>query len=85
MESNNSFGKSWADQWDSGSDPYYHSGEGGKSGDGSSASSKYKQKAVEGLGKTKTAASQGVKKVKEGTTIGIQWIKTKYQKTSQKP
>ncbi|GJZ17867.1 hypothetical protein Tco_0553990 [Tanacetum coccineum] len=34
--------------------------------------------------KTKDVAMTGAKKVKQGTSIGIQWIKDKYQKTTQK-
>lgn len=83
MEVNNSYGTSWADQWDSGPDTH-PAGDSRKTGSGSSAAGTYKQKAVEGLGKTKTAASHGVKKVKEGTTMGIQWFKTKCQKSTQK-
>ena len=63
-------GTSWADQWDNGPDPVTVSNE-----------SKKKNNA---LGKTKAVASTGVKKLKEGTSVGFQWIKTKYHKTTQK-
>ncbi|KAL5544342.1 hypothetical protein UlMin_008126 [Ulmus minor] len=77
-----SYETSWADQWDP--EPMYSSQSGtGKTNNGGSAG-KYKQKVGEGLGKTKAVASTGVKKVKEGATVGFQWIKNKYQKTTQK-
>ncbi|ESW10118.1 hypothetical protein PHAVU_009G182200 [Phaseolus vulgaris] len=65
-------GTSWADQWDNGPDPVSGSDESKK---------KSNNKALE---KTKHVASNGVKKLKEGTSVGLQWIKTKYQKTTQK-
>ncbi|KAL3818655.1 hypothetical protein ACJIZ3_004560 [Penstemon smallii] len=67
-------GGSWADQWDNGSD---HVEEKRKSG---GVAAKYGKKVGEGLGKTKSVASSGVKKVKEGTSVGFQWIKGKCQK-----
>ncbi|GFP98473.1 hypothetical protein PHJA_001991200 [Phtheirospermum japonicum] len=72
-------GGSWADQWDTAQEPLP---EKKKSGGGSA--SKYGKKVGEGLGKTKAAATTGVKKVKEGTSVGFQWIKDKCQKTTQK-
>lgn len=81
MASNGSHGASWADQWDNGPDPDY-SGDQNKKG--AAATTNYKQKVGEGLGKTKSVASNGVKKVKESTTVGFQWIKSKCQKTPQK-
>ncbi|CAK9138668.1 unnamed protein product [Ilex paraguariensis] len=76
MEGNNSYGTSWADQWDSGPDPVaYEPKKNGSGGGGMTA--KYGKKVGEGLGKTKAVASTGVKKVKEGTTTGFQWIKDK--------
>lgn len=83
MEFKSSYGTSWADQWDDGPDPLPAGYDGKKSGAPSTAA-KYKQKFGEGMGKTKTAASHGLEKLKEGTSIGIQWIKTKYQKTTRK-
>ncbi|OMO77565.1 Alpha-N-acetylglucosaminidase [Corchorus capsularis] len=50
----------------------------------STRSAKYKQKVGQGLDKTKAVASTGVNKVKQGTSLGIQWIKNKYHKTTQK-
>ena len=67
MERKNSFGSSWADQWDYGSDPAPRAG-GKKQG---------------GVEKTKAAAATGLKKVKEGTAHGFQWIKGKVQKKKQ--
>ncbi|CAL5047047.1 unnamed protein product [Urochloa decumbens] len=72
MQRSNSFGTSWADQWDTGADPSPRAprdqghGRGGKAG---------------GMGeKTKAAASTGLRKVKEGTASGFQWIKDKCHK-----
>lgn len=75
MESN---GTSWADQWDNhdSPDPVPETNK--------SSKAKYSKKIGDGLGKTKAVASTGVKKVKEGTTVGFHWIKEKYQKKNQK-
>lgn len=67
---NNSYGTSWADQWDP--LPEYSQKTSQKSGTSAVAS--------KGLEKTKTAASTGAKKVKGG----FMWIKDKYQKTTHK-
>ncbi|CAO1947479.1 unnamed protein product [Urochloa humidicola] len=71
MQRSNSFGTSWADQWDTGADPSPRAprdGRGGKAG------------GVGGVGeKTKAAAATGLRKVKEGTAHGFQWIKDKCQ------
>ncbi|KAK7291657.1 hypothetical protein RIF29_06972 [Crotalaria pallida] len=75
----NSYGTSWADQWDNGPDPETV-GHDKKSNN----SAKYKQKLGEGLGKTKAVASTGMKKLKDGTSVGFNWIKTKYSNTKQK-
>jgi hypothetical protein len=72
MERKNSFGTSWADQWDYGSDP---SPRAASTGDG--------KKQGGGVEKTKAAAATGLKKVKEGTAHGFQWIKGKVQKKKQ--
>ncbi|XAR50132.1 hypothetical protein NMG60_11004376 [Bertholletia excelsa] len=77
----NSYGTSWADQWDSNPDPI--SVETGKTGGGDGGIG-MKAKVSKGLGKTKAAASTGVRKVKEGTSHGFHWIKDKYRKTTQK-
>ncbi|KAM7479940.1 hypothetical protein LguiA_028153 [Lonicera macranthoides] len=77
MEGNSSYGTSWADQWDNGPDPApAHVQTGPRA--------KYGKKVGDGFGKTKAVASNGMKKVKSGTSVGIQWIKSKYQKTTQK-
>jgi hypothetical protein len=72
MQRNNSFGTSWADQWDYGGDPSPRAprdhAHGGKAAGG-------------GVGeKTKAAAATGIRKVKEGTAQGFQWIKDKCQR-----
>ncbi|EYU42522.1 hypothetical protein ABFS83_09G026300 [Erythranthe nasuta] len=69
-------GGSWADQWDNSSDPLPE-----KKKSGGGAAAKYGKKVGEGLGKTKSAATTGVKKVKEGTSVGFRWIKDKCQKS----
>ncbi|KAG5522886.1 hypothetical protein RHGRI_034884 [Rhododendron griersonianum] len=79
MESHNSYGTSWADQWDSGPDPLAIPAEPKKGGGGGVG-----KKVEEGLGKTKAVASSGVRKVKEGTSGGLRWIKDKYHKTTVK-
>ncbi|KAG2675772.1 hypothetical protein I3760_12G021500 [Carya illinoinensis] len=43
-----------------------------------------KNKFGEGLGKVKVMASNGMKKVKESTSLGLQWIKDKYHEISEK-
>ncbi|KAL2321885.1 hypothetical protein Fmac_026264 [Flemingia macrophylla] len=75
METNNY--TSWADQWDDGPDPV-------AVGSNSKKSDKYKQKLGEGLGKTKAVASTGVKKLRDGASVGLHWIKTKYSKATEK-
>jgi hypothetical protein len=67
MQRSSSFGTSWADQWDNGDDPSPRA-----AGDGGG-----KQGAA---GKTKAAAANGLRKVKEGTAQGFQWIKDKCQR-----
>ncbi|KAK7411044.1 hypothetical protein VNO78_02393 [Psophocarpus tetragonolobus] len=66
-----SYETSWADQWDNGPDPV-------------TVSHESKKKNNNAFGKTKAVASTGVKKLKEGTSVGLQWIKTKYHKTTNK-
>ncbi|KAG2610526.1 hypothetical protein PVAP13_4KG195200 [Panicum virgatum] len=75
MQRSSSFGASWADQWDTGGDPSPREprdrgrGRAGKAGGGVGE-------------KTKAAAATGLRKVKEGTAHGFQWIKDKCQKKS---
>ena len=73
MQRSNSFGTSWADQWDYGGDPSPRARGRQDTGGGK------KQGGVE---KTKAAAATGLRKVKEGTASGFQWIKDKCQKKS---
>ena len=82
MDGHSANGTSWADQWDDGPDPVTVGYSNKKSNGGSTA--KYKQKLGEGLGKTKAVASTGMKKLKDGTSTGFNWIKTKYSKATQK-
>ncbi|KAA8533080.1 hypothetical protein F0562_033387 [Nyssa sinensis] len=62
-----------ADQW------AYHAPENKRN----DAMAKFKTKVSDKLEKTKVAASIGKKKVKEGVSAGIQWIKDKSHKTTQ--
>nr|XP_011463394.1 PREDICTED: uncharacterized protein LOC105351248 [Fragaria vesca subsp. vesca] len=71
---------SWADQWDEGPDPYPANYDPSKT----STKAKYTKKAGEGLEKTKSVASSGMKKVKTGAHVGFHWIKDKYHKTTGK-
>ncbi|KAK8660882.1 hypothetical protein V6N13_051790 [Hibiscus sabdariffa] len=64
-------GSSWADQWD----PTAPTSATNNSG----ATAKYKQKVGGGLEKTKFVALTAMKKVKQGTSSGIQWIKDKLE------
>ncbi|KAE8023394.1 hypothetical protein FH972_009093 [Carpinus fangiana] len=88
MESNGSNGVSWADQWDNNPDPVPETkkshGAASAGGPGGGAREKYSRKVEEGFGKTKAAASTGLKKVKGGASVGLHWIKDKCQKTTQK-
>lgn len=74
MQRNSSFGTSWADQWDTGADPSPRARSSGSDG----------KKLGGGVEKTTAAAATGLRKVKEGTQHGFQWIKDKYQKKSSK-
>ncbi|KAL8230180.1 hypothetical protein R6Q59_025380 [Mikania micrantha] len=77
MSGNNSYGSSWADQWDHNPDPMPPAANYNKNTGGEGMAGKYGKKAKEGF-------VTGAKKVKRGTSIGVQWIKDKYQKTTQK-
>ncbi|XP_010037601.2 uncharacterized protein LOC104426300 [Eucalyptus grandis] len=74
----------WADQWDHTPEPVSTPGRASNRLGGSTRTDRYKQKVGEGLVKTKTAASHGVQKVKEGTAVGFRWIKDKYHQTTRK-
>lgn len=80
MNRNSMYESSWADQWDFNSE-HTSSKETKKT---SSSNGGMKVKVGEGLGKTKAVAATGIKKVKHGTSVGLQWIKDKYHKTTQK-
>ncbi|KAK9048114.1 hypothetical protein SSX86_032923 [Deinandra increscens subsp. villosa] len=43
-----------------------------------------RSKLEDGLEKTKDLASTGLRKIKRGSTVGFQWIKQKYHKTTHK-
>ncbi|WOG89977.1 hypothetical protein DCAR_0209218 [Daucus carota subsp. sativus] len=70
---------SWADQWGAGGigaveevDTLENNKDGGNKKKGTSSSA--------GLSKAKAVAVGGAQKVKNGTTMGIKWIKNKVQK-----
>ncbi|KAJ9560247.1 hypothetical protein OSB04_005407 [Centaurea solstitialis] len=65
---------SWADQWDTKSEYVPQSKK-------SSTSNIVKSKVGDGYGKTKAVALIGMKKVKQGTSVGIHWLKEKYNKS----
>ncbi|CDP00223.1 unnamed protein product [Coffea canephora] len=81
MASNSSYENSWADQWDP--EPLHDRNNINKDS-GAKSSSKFSSKVGHKLDKTKAAASTGVKKVKEGASVGIHWIKDKCQRKTQK-
>ncbi|KAI3513430.1 hypothetical protein L2E82_26752 [Cichorium intybus] len=83
MSGNDAYGTSWADQWDHNPDPMPAANYDKKTS-GVGMTGKYGKKVGEGFGKTKEVAATGAKKVKQGTSIGLQWIKDKYHKTTQK-
>ncbi|KAF5788654.1 hypothetical protein HanRHA438_Chr09g0373051 [Helianthus annuus] len=76
MSGNDPYGNSWADQWDHNPDPMPVSTK--KTGGGIG------KKVGDGFRKTKVVAATGAKKVKQGTSVGLRWIKDKYHKTTQK-
>ncbi|KAA8533082.1 hypothetical protein F0562_033385 [Nyssa sinensis] len=78
MEAYGSNGYSWADQWD------YSNPEPVPENKRNGSVAKFRRKASDKLDKTKAVASTGMKKVKEGASGGIQWIKVKCHKTTQK-
>ena len=80
MEPHSSYGTSWADQWDNGPDPLPI----GSSKSSGGAKDKHSKKVEDGLCKTKAAAVTGMKKAKVGAAAGINWIKEKCSKTTQK-
>ncbi|XP_051123313.1 uncharacterized protein LOC127246125 [Andrographis paniculata] len=85
--------RSWADQWDTNpySDPPPEEKKKKTAGGLVPAAwakklgktAKYVKVGEEEMEKTKAAASAGAKKVKEGTSAGIQWIKDKCHKPSR--
>lgn len=70
-----SYGTSWADQWDYDQDSVpRHQGK---------KKSSNSKKVGDGFDKTKSVASTGFVKVKKGTSLGFNWIKDKYDKRNQ--
>lgn len=70
MDSQNTNGLSWADQWDTGNYPTATPKE--------ESRTKRMQK-VTAKAKAKASASYGLKKIKNSTMAGVQWIKDKYR------
>lgn len=79
MESN-----SWADQWDSRQDHDPPVPPKGKKTLGDDGKGKYSRKMGEGFDKTKTAATNGMRKVKTGAVLSARWIKDKCHKNTEK-
>ncbi|KAG0451326.1 hypothetical protein HPP92_026447 [Vanilla planifolia] len=69
----------WAEQW-GGMDDEYDKHDAKESSSKGKKMANVKAAAGAGLGKAKTAATAGAQKVKIGTSMGISWIKNKYQK-----
>ncbi|EXB82660.1 hypothetical protein L484_027841 [Morus notabilis] len=80
MASNSSYETSWADQWD----PEPITVPEKRTPGGGSSKAQFSQKMEDGFDKTKAAASRGFVKVKNGTAVGVRWIKEKYHKTTGK-
>lgn len=70
---------SWADQWGAGG---IGAVEESDSLEDNNGSQKKVTASSAGLSKAKAVAIGGAQKVKNGTTMGIKWIKNKYQKKS---
>ncbi|KAG0478965.1 hypothetical protein HPP92_013684 [Vanilla planifolia] len=73
----------WAEQW-GGMDDEYDKHDAKESSSKGKKMANVKAAAGAGLGKAKTAATAGAQKVKIGTSMGISWIKNKYQKRTSK-
>ncbi|OIT00107.1 hypothetical protein A4A49_32023 [Nicotiana attenuata] len=69
---------SWADQWGSGGFGAMDEEESHKSNKENDSNKKGSSSA--GLGKAKAVAVAGAQKVKNGTSMGIKWVKSKCQK-----
>lgn len=83
MAANSSFENSWADQWDPEPLTYEHH-KIKNAGHGTNSSSKFSNKVGDTFDKTKSAASTGVKKVKDGASVGFNWIKDKCNRKNHK-
>ncbi|KAM3304015.1 hypothetical protein P3S67_015047 [Capsicum chacoense] len=73
-----SYETSWADQWDSNPTYEYKSYNDKKNTTNNGTSNKFSNT----FGKTKSAASTGIKKVKSGASAGFHWIKDKCHKSN---
>ncbi|GLJ48241.1 hypothetical protein SUGI_1018500 [Cryptomeria japonica] len=76
FDRSDSYGTTWADQWDYSEDRSLHQG----NSNNMKTSDKVKSAASTGFDKAKV----GAKKIKEGSFTGIRWIKVHYQKRTKK-
>ncbi|KAF3786237.1 hypothetical protein EJ110_NYTH25858 [Nymphaea thermarum] len=81
MERRNSFGMTWADQWDTNGDQPTSTTAAGGAAQGKG---KYAKMVGDGMKKAKEGTADGMKKVKEGTASGLKWMKDLCAKTTQK-
>ena len=83
---NSSYETSWADQWDPQATygNYDRDSKTKKNNSNNGSGDGAKKKVEDGLAKTKEVATTGFKKVELGTSLGINWIKDKYHKSTQK-
>ncbi|GLJ48238.1 hypothetical protein SUGI_1018470 [Cryptomeria japonica] len=90
FDHSDSFGATWADQWDYSEDRSLHQGN-----SSNKMSDKVKSAASTGFDKAKVVAAigakkikegsvTGAKKIKEGSSTGFRWIKVQYQKRAKK-
>lgn len=84
MEKKDSLENSWADQWDYNHRPPPVAADSNNRKSSGGSSAKYSKKFGQSFNKTKAAASTGMKKVKDGASVGINWVKlkVKYQKSN---
>lgn len=72
---------SWADQWGAGGIGAVEESDSLENNKDNGSKKKVTASSA-GLSKAKAVAIGGAQKVKNGTTMGIKWIKNKYQKKS---
>ncbi|KMZ59118.1 hypothetical protein ZOSMA_6G00470 [Zostera marina] len=85
MDNNcSSYGTSWADQWDSGSDSGRTAPTSKQGSNSNMKNMMNKEKINAGLVKTKEVAATGFNKVKKGTNSSVNWMKEKYRNMNNK-